>query len=149
MSLYLSVSTHGPHGVGCPIIQLVPQVPGRDLHGPRHPFVHDVLCLRGVPHPPRPRLLDLGPHSAPEPRVQTGAGVTTPPLVTSDINTLLTVLVLVIDNLLVEAHLGAEVLGADHLVLLLPVAGPGPQQTLRQTEPGLRAGRVRPVTWHY
>ena len=100
-----------------------------------------------MPHPPRPRLLDLGPHSAPEPRVQTGAGVTTPPLVTSDNDTILIVLILVTDNLLVEAHLGAEVLGADHLVLLLPVASPGPQQTLSQTESGLRAGRVGPVTW--
>ena len=48
--------------------------------------------------------------------------------------------------LLGEAHLGAEVLGAEHLVLVLPVPRPGPQQALRQAEPRLRAGRVGAVT---
>ena len=51
--------------------------------------------------------------------------------------------------LLGEAHLGAEVLGAEHLVLVLPVRRPGPQQALCQAEPRLRAGRVGAVTWEY
>ena len=38
-------------------------------------------------------------------------------------------------------------LSTDHLILLLPVTRPGPQEAVCQTEPGLRAGGVRPVTW--
>lgn len=65
----LSVTPHSPDGIGRPVIQLISQVSGRDLHGSLEPLVH-VVSLGGVPRP------GLVPHSPLQPAVQTRARVT-------------------------------------------------------------------------
>ena len=72
----LRVSSHRPDRVSGPVIQLVSQVSGSDLHGGLEPLVQ-VVRLRGVAGP------GLAPHTALQPVVQAGAGVTRPSLVAS------------------------------------------------------------------